>query len=80
MILNNICVVVVKNFCYYFGDICVLWCIDVFECYYFVDCIVFLIEGKRFYFDEIVGSDFDGDKYFVCWDNEFVLDKEEEFC
>lgn len=79
-ILNNTRVVVAKNPCYHPGDIRVLRCTDVLECHHLVDCIVFPTEGKRPHSDEIAGSDLDGDKYFVCWDNELVPDKEEEPC
>ena len=79
-ILNNTRVVVAKNPCYHPGDIRVLRCTDVLECRHLVDCIVFPTEGKRPHSDEIAGSDLDGDKYFVCWDEELVPDKEEEPC
>lgn len=80
MILYDIWVIVVKNLCYYLGDIWIFYCMDILDCYYLVDCIVFLIEGRRLYVDEIVGSDFDGDKFFVCWDEDFVLVKGEVLC
>ena len=79
-ILNDTRVVVAKNPCYHPGDIRVLRCTDVLECRHLVDCIVFPTEGRRPHSDEIAGSDLDGDKYFVCWDEEFVPKKEQEPC
>ena len=79
-ILNDTRVVVAKNPCYHPGDIRVLRCTDVLECRHLVDCIVFPTEGRRPHSDEIAGSDLDGDKYFVCWDEELVPKKEEEPC
>lgn len=79
-ILNDTRVVVAKNPCYHPGDIRVLRCVDVLECHHLVDCIVFPTEGRRPHSDEIAGSDLDGDKYFVCWDDELVPDKEQEPC
>lgn len=79
-ILNDTRVVVAKNPCYHPGDIRVLRCTDVLECRHLVDCIVFPTEGRRPHSDEIAGSDLDGDKYFVCWDDELVPEKEQEPC
>ena len=79
-ILNDTRVVVAKNPCYHPGDIRVLRCTDVLECRHLVDCIVFPTEGRRPHSDEIAGSDLDGDKYFVCWDEELVPKKEQEPC
>ena len=79
-ILNNTRVVVAKNPCYHPGDIRVLLCTDVLECRHLVDCIVFPTTGKRPHSDEIAGSDLDGDKYFVCWDDALVPYKEEDPC
>ena len=79
-ILSNTRVVVAKNPCYHPGDIRVLRCTDVLECRHLVDCIVFPTQGSRPHSDEIAGSDLDGDKYFVCWDDELVPKKEQQPC
>ena len=79
-ILNDTRVVIAKNPCYHPGDIRVLRCTDVLECRHLVDCIVFPTEGRRPHSDEIAGSDLDGDKYFVCWDEELVPEKEQQPC
>ena len=74
-ILTETRVVVVKNPCYHPGDIRVLRCTDIPECHHLVDCIVFPTQGSRPHPDEIAGSDLDGDKFFVCWDEELVPKK-----
>ncbi|PFX23271.1 uncharacterized protein LOC111333194 [Stylophora pistillata] len=78
VILTDTRVVVAKNPCYHPGDIRVLQCTDVPECHHLVDCIVFPTQGFRPHPDEIAGSDLDGDKFFVCWDEELVPKKETE--
>ena len=79
-ILNDMRVVVAKNPCYHPGDIRILRCTDVTECHHLVDCVVFPTEGRRPHADEIAGSDLDGDKFFVCWDEDLVPAKEESPC
>ena len=79
-ILDDVRVVVAKNPCYHPGDIRILRCTDVLECRHLVDCIVFPTEGRRPHPDEIAGSDLDGDKFFVCWDEDLVPRKEEDPC
>lgn len=80
IILNDMKVVVAKNPCYHPGDIRVLQCTDVPECHHLVDCIVFPTQGRRPHADEIAGSDLDGDKFFVCWDNDLVPKREMSPC
>eukprot|EP00977_Amphora_coffeiformis_P014749 scaffold4223_cov189-Amphora_coffeaeformis.AAC.9 len=71
--------VVSKNPCYLLGDIRVLRAVssaDRPELWDLekdlIDCIVFPIEGERPHSEEIAGSDLDGDKYFVCWDQRLI--------
>ena len=73
-------VVVAKNPCYHPGDVRVLRCVDEPECRHLVDCVVFPTSGQRPHPDEIAGSDLDGDKYFVCWDEELVPEDEVPPC
>lgn len=80
IILNDMKVVVAKNPCYHPGDIRVLQCTDVPECHHLVDCIVFPTQGRRPHADEIAGSDLDGDKFFVCWDNDLVPKRDMSPC
>ena len=80
IILNDKQVVVAKNPCYHPGDMRILRCMDVPECHHLVDCVVFPTEGRRPHPDEIAGSDLDGDKFFVCWDDDLVPKKEENPC
>jgi hypothetical protein len=57
---------------YHPGDIKVLKCVYKKELRHLYDCIVFPINGNRPHSDEIAGSDLDGDKYFVSWDEDIV--------
>ena len=66
-------VVVAKNPCYLLGDVRVLTAVNVEELNYLVDCIVFPTQGERPHPSEIAGSDLDGDQYFVCWDEGFIV-------
>ncbi|XP_045213518.2 uncharacterized protein LOC123564206 [Mercenaria mercenaria] len=71
-------VVVCKNPCYLLGDVRVLTAIDetdnpdVRKLHHLVDCIVFPTRGKRPHPNEIAGSDLDGDRYFVTWDEQLI--------
>lgn len=66
-------VIMVKNLCLYFGDICILEVVDLLELYSMVDCLVLLQNGLRLYLNEVFGSDLDGDVYFICWDLNLIL-------
>ena len=66
-------VVVAKNPCYLLGDVRVLTAVDVPDLDHLVDCIVFPTRGKRPHPSEIAGSDLDGDRYFVCWDERLIV-------
>ena len=79
-ILHDTRVIVAKNPCYHPGDIRILHCMDTPDCHHLVDCIVFPTEGRRPHADEIAGSDLDGDKFFVCWDEDLVPAKGEVPC
>ena len=65
-------VVIAKNPCYLLGDVRVLKAIDIPELHHLIDCIVFPTKGKQPHPNEIAGSDLDGDKYFVCWDEQLI--------
>jgi hypothetical protein len=65
-------VIVSKNPCYLRGDVRVLKAVDSSDYPQLrslerdlVDCIVFPTKGRRPHFNEIAGSDLDGDQYFV---------------
>ncbi|EDO43173.1 predicted protein, partial [Nematostella vectensis] len=62
-------VMVVRNPCYYPGDIRVLKLVKNLPQYaYLNDCIVFPTKGSRPHADESSGGDLDGDEFFVSWD------------
>lgn len=69
-------VMVTKFPCLFRGDISVLKAIDKPEVREKfkdkVNCIIFPAKGDRPRTDEISGSDLDGDKYFVCWDETLI--------
>jgi hypothetical protein len=73
-------VLVGRNPSHHPGDMRVLECVDVPKCHHLVDCIVFPVQGDRPHADEMSGGDLDGDKFFVCWDQELVPHKTEEPC
>lgn len=52
--------------------------VDVKVLYYLVDCVVFLVKGYWLYFNEMLGLDFDGDKYFVIWFDVLILKRKNE--
>jgi len=65
-------VIVTKNPCLFVGDIKKLDAVDVPELHHLWDVIVFPAKGPRPHTDEISGSDLDGDRYFVCWDQDLI--------
>lgn len=72
-------IVVCKNPCYLRGDIRVLNCVDSSDIPQLitmekdlVDCIVFPTLGPRPHAHEIAGSDLDGDKFIVFWDESLI--------
>ncbi|XP_032240569.2 probable RNA-dependent RNA polymerase 1 isoform X2 [Nematostella vectensis] len=66
-------VMVVRNPCYYPGDIRVLKLVKNLPQYaYLNDCIVFPTKGSRPHADESSGGDLDGDEFFVSWDQDLI--------
>lgn len=66
-------VMVVRNPCYYPGDIRVLKLVkDKPQYNYLNDCIVFPTRGSRPHADESSGGDLDGDEFFVSWDQDLI--------
>lgn len=66
-------VMVVRNPCYYPGDIRVLKLVKNKPQYeYLSDCIVFPTRGSRPHADESSGGDLDGDEFFVSWDQDLI--------
>eukprot|EP00929_Paragymnodinium_shiwhaense_P053038 TRINITY_DN26559_c0_g1_i2.p1 TRINITY_DN26559_c0_g1~~TRINITY_DN26559_c0_g1_i2.p1 ORF type:complete len:2344 (-),score=429.70 TRINITY_DN26559_c0_g1_i2:331-7272(-) len=72
-------VVVTKNPCLHPGDVRRLRAVnrpDVFaKLGHVCDCIVFPVVGERPLPDQMAGSDLDGDKYFVSWDETLLPPK-----
>jgi RNA-dependent RNA polymerase len=57
------------------GDIRVVECVDIPDLHHLVDCIVFPQTGDRPVTDQIaMGSDLDGDMYYIVWDTRLVPD------
>lgn len=66
-------VMVVRNPCYFVGDIRVLKLVkDRPQYAHLSDCIVFPTRGARPHADESSGGDLDGDEFFVSWDEELI--------
>ncbi|CAF4082548.1 unnamed protein product, partial [Rotaria sordida] len=71
MIDSKICFVA-KSPSYYLGDIRVLKLTSYQQLEHLYDVIVFPTKGQRPHPNEIAGSDLDGDKYLICWDNDLI--------
>ncbi|CAF3313037.1 unnamed protein product [Rotaria socialis] len=72
-------VLATKNPCLYPGDIRKLKAVDVPKLKSCIrDCIVFSSQGRRPSFNEMAGSDLDGDQYWVYWGDRFRVDVEIE--
>ena len=69
-------VIVTKNPCYYCGDIRILEAVDISHEFPFsdklADVILFSTKGDLPLGTTIAGSDYDGDQYFVCWDQNLI--------
>lgn len=61
-----------KNPCHHPGDLRILQAVDRPQLHHLVDCIVLPVVGPRSHADEASGSDFDGDVYYVLWDEELL--------
>jgi RNA-dependent RNA polymerase len=65
-------VIVTKNPCLYPSDIRKLKAVNEPRLSHYVNVIVFPQKGKRPHFNEISGSDLDGDMYFIYWDKRLI--------
>ncbi|RWA08171.1 hypothetical protein EKO27_g6937 [Xylaria grammica] len=73
--LANAHVLVTRNPCLHPGDLQKFKLVHHPELSHLVDCIVFPICGKRPSADMMSGGDLDGDKFFVCWDEDLMPSK-----
>ena len=65
----------VRNPCYHAGDIVILEAVDIPECKDIVDVILFSVNGDCPTAHRSAGGDLDGDKFFVCWDEDLIPKK-----
>ncbi|CAK9134507.1 unnamed protein product [Ilex paraguariensis] len=65
-------VAIAKNPCLHPGDVRILEAVDVPGLDHLFDCLVFPQKGDRPHTNEASGSDLDGDRYFVTWDENLI--------
>ncbi|KAF8035867.1 hypothetical protein BT93_C1787 [Corymbia citriodora subsp. variegata] len=66
------CVVVAKSSSLHPGDISILEAVDAPELHHLYDCLVFPQKGERPHTNGDSGSEFDGDLYFVTWEESLI--------
>ncbi|KAK3438165.1 hypothetical protein EUGRSUZ_C02779 [Eucalyptus grandis] len=66
------CVVVAKSSCLHPGDIRILEAVDAPVLHHLYDCLVFPQNGERPHPNGASGSDFDGELYFVTWEENLI--------